>query len=230
MGLIDSSGKITSRGRKVILLPLEPRLGVLLQYGVAAGIGDTAAWAAAILGGEGGGARQGAQGARRERKRGVCDGSDLLAEIAAARREGREMIARMVAQLTDRAGNERCADKHDEAATAEALGRALVTAFPDQVGVRRLETDEYLLATGERAVLSRDSRARGARLIVAVDRWSGESRPGIRGWYLPARARSKRSGYSTFIPSFCRPERTVSGMRNQRGLSGCRRAAFGRSP
>lgn len=178
--LIDLNGTITARGKAVISLPVEPRLGVLLLGGSNAGITDTVAWAAAILSSDGDAAlsspRQRGEAAGVDRQ-----GCDLLGSIITARREGRGMVARVAAQLSDGCASGAGSSERDQDATAEALGRALVAAFPERVGVRRLETDEYLLATGERAVLSRDSRARGARLIVAVDRWSGDSRPGNTG-------------------------------------------------
>jgi ATP-dependent helicase HrpB len=51
-------------------------------------------------------------------------------------------------------------------------------AFPDRIAVRRQETDEYLFATGERAVLSRSSRAKNSRIIVATDWRSGDAKLG----------------------------------------------------
>lgn len=120
------------------------------------------------------------------------DECDLLAAIESIRRSHRADLSRLFEQIQSSVTARLTARKVKQTdntvprrggvyRSADCLVRALVRAFPDRVAVRRHETDEYLFATGDRAVLSRSSRARSARFIVATDWWSGETRPGAPG-------------------------------------------------
>ncbi len=195
-GVMSDDDSLTAMGREIVGLPVEPRLGVLLHWASHHGAAEMARWAVAVLASDDRGRSR--SHLSRDRGRSLpfpeiasrVDRCDLSAAIERAFgegivQEGGSEITRLVQQLRSNVRGARegsvqingsCSPSDDD-----SLYRAVVVAFPERVAVRRLETDEYLLATGERAVLGKTSRVRGARLIVGIDCLKGEVRPGHSG-------------------------------------------------
>lgn len=194
--VLTEDGSLTPLGREVVALPVDPRLGVLFHWATIRGATDLACWAVAVLASDD---RARSRSQQSHNRGGTlpfpeiasrvdrCDLSAAIerAYVEAFAREGTTEVGRTVQQLRSslRAPEEGGVEKNISSSSSEndSLFRAAVVAFPDRVAVRRLETDEYLLATGERAVLGKTSRARGARLIVALEWVKGENRPGHSG-------------------------------------------------
>ena len=155
-------GELTPLGRRLLDLPLHPRLGRLLVEAEARGVGDDGAAACALLG---------------ERAADVPAGqsgdNDLALRIALARRDPIvERARKQLARLVRRTPPARDPDV--------ALRLAVLAAFPDRVGKRRRPGEpEIVLSGGGSAELARESVVRDAALLVAIEaeeRRTGTSR------------------------------------------------------
>jgi len=183
IGAVDAGGRITAPGRRLAALPLPPRVGMFVMDAVDAGGGRLATACAAVL-------------AEREIAPSIAAGrlasalepgdpaSDLVARArlllqrggatppgvdAAALASARE-IAR---DLASRFRVERIAGDPD------AIGPALLAAFPDRVGCRRdRERDACALPGRRHAVLDRGSLVREAGFLVAGEIRGLENRGG----------------------------------------------------
>jgi ATP-dependent helicase HrpB len=199
-GLIDSDDAITERGRSVAMMPIEPRVGAFISFALESGADETALWVAAVLGSDDGNIKRNSTFAsqkssqsktsqiktdRRESSnhRDEAQECDLLGAVENAQQARQPDLLRLVAQLQKICVTHQSYPIHQaqKKPSSDTIVRALVQAFPDRVAVRRQETDEYLFATGERAVLSRYSRAKNSRLIVVTDLQSGGTKLGSPG-------------------------------------------------
>ncbi len=165
LGALDRSG-VTALGRRLLRLPLHPRLGRVVVAGVEAGILGSAAAAAAIAS---------EKDVFREPPRYSGD-SDLQVRLEALERaaEGRfdqgvdrgaaRTLLRVRDQLVRVAGG-----ALGRRAEAEELAHLLLCGFGDRVARRRAPNSErFLLASGMGATLDRQSRVREAELILAI--------------------------------------------------------------
>lgn len=155
LGAIDDV-RLTAVGRKLHALPLHPRVG---RFFVETNASLRARVAAALL--EEGRITSIAS------SRSTSE-SDLLVALDAAlparSREIRDERLAAIARQLERDGEAR-ADDDDI-----ALRRATFAAFPDRVARRRAAgSDQFLLASGTGARLSRDSSVHTAEWIVALD-------------------------------------------------------------
>jgi ATP-dependent helicase HrpB len=183
LGALDRDGALTPTGRKMVELPVHPRLARLVLEGDRLGAGREAAALSALLGErdvrESGlfrGDRRGA-GATSD-----SDPLDVLDLFLAARARGlapdalrshglapaptrsadktRGVLERAVRPGPTRLGREK---------TDEALRRALLAAFPDRVAKRRGSGGELVFAAGGSGTVGEASAVRNAEWVVAVD-------------------------------------------------------------
>ncbi|MFO0584599.1 MAG: ATP-dependent helicase HrpB [Anaeromyxobacter sp.] len=196
LGALDAGGAITETGRRMLRLPVHPRLARLALEAAARGAPGRGALLAALL------------GERDLRERRALEGaalpptgpSDLLElahafdEAAAARfdpsRLRRMGVVPAAAQAVERARRqlERMLPRAQAAGgdPDEALLAATLAAYPDRVARRRAPgSDEVVLVGGGSAKVDAASVVREAPLLVALD---AERRAGPRG---PAGAKNE---------------------------------------
>jgi ATP-dependent helicase HrpB len=156
-------GRITRTGEAMHRLPLHPRLARVV---VDAGGGARAAAACAVL----------AEGWRPAGDPPTTD-SDVLSAADRIRDAppGVRAAARDVEDAARAAGVGRARVGEGD----EALRRALLTGFPDRVARRRAPlSNRLVLATGQGAVLGRESGVRGGDLLLALDVTGGAAGAG----------------------------------------------------
>ncbi|MEZ4238534.1 MAG: ATP-dependent helicase HrpB [Myxococcota bacterium] len=155
LGAVDARG-LTATGRALAGLPLHPRLGRLLLAGAEAGVRDDAALAAALLG-----ERDRAEPARGASRSDVADRIDAVR--AGRWPEGpRQAVLRVAGQLQRLVPGGGRGD-------ADALGKAVLAAWPDRVVRRRApDSDRGRMVGGRGVRLDRSSAVTVDELFVAV--------------------------------------------------------------
>jgi len=199
IGALDG-GKITRLGNALASLPVSPRMGVLLLRGRELGVPGLVAATAAVL--EEGDPRPRAVGfGQPSVSPSSSDLLDILALLEEFERGGRpsqlpgsrgkwllrarDQIARL---LGEPAGMEPVWENE------EALGRALLAAFPSRLARRREpKSPRALLASGRGAKLAESSSVREEELFVALDLMDAPGEAVVRmasgvqrGWLDPA--------------------------------------------
>lgn len=173
--LLDRQGKITALGRRVVQLPMHPRLGVMLYQGAALGLGWTACLLAATL-------------VERDLIRDDVSTADLELRVAGLARlaDGKRALdPRMDKTLAHRllgyasswlttlnAGRARQVALPD-------LGNLLAFAYPDRIArLRPDSTFRYKLALGSGAELRPGDPLQGTPLLVIpqLDHRQGDGR------------------------------------------------------
>lgn len=173
LGATDASG-LTALGRRLLALPLHPRLGRAVLAGLDEGCLEQAAAAAALAS-----ERDPWSGARdpldlEERVHRLLDGRRGPPPRDADRGAFRAAV-QVTEQLIDAA--RRLAPSPRRRGPTEALARALLAAFPDRVGRRRSPGGERaVLVGGAGAVLDRAALASADELFLAVVLDAGERR------------------------------------------------------
>jgi ATP-dependent helicase HrpB len=199
LGAVEPNGALSKVGRRLVELPLPPRLGRLVVEGERRGVGEEAALIAALVGERDTRARA-AFGSRYEAPRGLSGPSDLLelaslfAEADAARLADHrvralglepravEAVARARRQIVRLVRNAAPAPPDTDAADA-ALLAAVLAGFPDRVARRRKRGErELVLANGRLAKLSEQSVVHEPMLMVAVDAEEQAGRGAIVRW------------------------------------------------
>jgi len=188
LGALDSAGEVTKLGRRLVQLPIHPRLGVLILGGEQSGIGWEAILVAALLSErdirQSSGMRAGQSKLARVSKSGSpSDLLELLESFEEARRDGfqpsrvRELGLDLHAiRAVDRVSNQLAKSLQLSrrrpslsAGLEDRLLRSTLIAFPDRVGRRRSATsNEVLLSEGGTALLELGS-AVSSEFLVAVD-------------------------------------------------------------
>lgn len=174
LGALDAQGVLTEVGRRMVDLPLHPRLARLVLAGEGEGIADTARLAAALL--ESGDLAARASLDRREGS-GAAIPCDLLPRLDAYREAeaatfhaGAARAANLDPGAVHRARLARrsLGIASDTAADPEAaLQRALLLAYPDRVASRG-EGRSYRMCEGGGATMDPSSRVK-ADLLLALD-------------------------------------------------------------
>ncbi len=178
LGALDTAGAITARGKRLARLPLAPRLARLLDEGARLGAADEAALAAALLSERDPFRRtQGRRLAAHESDSDVVDRVRALEDFERDRR-----LDTPIGELT-RSGAFAVLAARDQFAAAvdgrargpapslhEALGRALLAAFPDRLcRVRPEDPSRAVSATGRGVRLADECAVRSSELFVAVE-------------------------------------------------------------
>lgn len=198
LGAIDERGALTEIGRRMLRLPLHPRLARIVVEGERRGVLEDACLAAAILG-ERDLRRRPDLGTRR---RAVTTGdSDVLEAMELFLEGDRGAMDRGAAQAVDRAWRHllrivkrspapaAAPGMNDRAAHEAAVRLCLLAGFPDRVARRRRPgSRELLLASGGALELDEASVVSEAPLVVVVD--AEERRSGASAPRLVARAAS----------------------------------------
>jgi ATP-dependent helicase HrpB len=189
-----SGDALSAIGRRLVELPLPPRLARLVIEGEKRGVGEEAALVAALIGERdiraGSRASFGSHQGRASQLSGPSDLLELAAlfsEADAVRFEAHrvrslglepravESVARARRQIA-RAVRNRGTPPGDTDAADQALLAAVLTGFPDRVARRRKRGErELVLANGRTARLSEQSVVHEPMLMVAVD---AEEQPG----------------------------------------------------
>ncbi|MCC6213881.1 MAG: ATP-dependent helicase HrpB [Polyangiaceae bacterium] len=200
LGALDAAGSATEIGRRMAALPVPPRLARLALEGARRGVADAACTAAALLAerdlrldARGAGLGPSVSSRAAARHSGPSDVLELIErfdEAASLSFDGRalraagldERIARAVEETRRRLARlvrDEAPAPADEAAYEQALGLAVLAAFPDRVARRRKAgSRELVLASGATAGLAETSVVTGAALLTTLD--VGE-RGGTRG-------------------------------------------------
>jgi ATP-dependent helicase HrpB len=175
LGAVDPA--LTNTGKRMLSLPLHPRLARLCVEGESRGVANQAALVAALLGERDARAR----GARGQGPSGPSDLTELgeRLERVAARRQTAAAVglepgaaARVirVAEQLGRSLRDSAPRPRGPAAWEEALGLAVLAAFPDRVARRRApRSRELVLCEGGSAQLAEDSVVTEAPFLCAVD-------------------------------------------------------------
>jgi ATP-dependent helicase HrpB len=187
LSAVTEQGAITALGRRLLEMPLHPRLARVVLRGEELGVGSEACLAAALLSerdirsdarlrlGPGTRAELGASG--------PCDVLELMSRFAEAeavnfrpdgvRRAGLDVRSVQAVETMRRklaAGMRRQAPRPDSPdALDDALRRCILSGFPDRLGKRRRAGHpELVLAEGGSAKLGDTSVVHDGELIVAV--------------------------------------------------------------
>ena len=146
-------GRITAHGRRLLALPLAPRLAALMLAATEADCAETGAWLSALL-------EQGGAGAD----------VDLAASLAGVRRRAPASLKQEVRRLL------RAVDRNG-GWQPDAAGELIARAFPERIARRRRQRSEaYAVADGGEAALPRGQEPLPGEW-VAIAHWQpGETR------------------------------------------------------
>jgi ATP-dependent helicase HrpB len=157
LGAMDDRGRVTSHGRAIAALPLEPRLAHMLLEAGKRGFGAAAADVAVLL-----------------TERGL-GGNDLDLEVR-RRRWRSDKSARASAALGLAAGWRRRIEADEGTIDQHDLGKALALAFPDRVARRRDGSGEAWQSVGGRAFRLDPSSSLARNQWIAVGEVAGHAR------------------------------------------------------
>lgn len=180
-------GRPTAFGRRLLQLPLEPRIARLMLAGVEFGIAAEAAIAAAILSERDVVDRQAGTGGMRDQPSGSTgrqEACDLTSRVVAVQAGGRgrnsglafnsaavnqvQRVAKELLRHVDQRSEPLVGS--GEESVGERLRRALLAAFPDRVARRRSETSDRGVMVGGRGVrLGQASQVRRAEFFLCLD-------------------------------------------------------------
>lgn len=198
LGAVSTQGAISPLGRRLLELPLHPRLARVVARGEELGVGSEASLAASLLAERD--IRSDARlrlgpGARRELgASGPCDVLELMARFAEAeavnfradgvRRAGLDVRTVQSVATTYRklsgAARRRAARPLDPEQIDAAVRRSILSGFPDRVGKRRRSGHpDVVMSQGGSAKLAETSVVHEGELLVAVAA-DEQSAPGVR--------------------------------------------------
>ncbi len=199
LGAASPAGELTPLGRRLLELPLHPRLGILILDGERRGISSEAILVAALLGERD--IRQSSRAriatSHSQHAAAASSPSDLLELLESFQEAERQRfdprrlrdlgldpnVVRSVDRVRKQLGrnlSSKAASSSDK--VEEALLRCALAAFPDRVAKRRSATsNELLLGEGGTAFLDPASAVTD-ELLVAVDAEERMSSQGARTW------------------------------------------------
>jgi ATP-dependent helicase HrpB len=195
---LDEQGRITSAGRELAELPVQPRLAHLLRRGAALGHGALAADLAALL-------------EERDLLRGEhpfgCDLTARLDALQAFRRDGRDGVQRWSVDAAACARVDQAARRWRQLLRVgstgaktppdpETVGLLLALAYPDRIAQRRGGADRYLLANGRGVRLPAGDPLLGRAWLVAaqLDAGTTEGRIWLAAPVAPAELETQLAG------------------------------------
>jgi ATP-dependent helicase HrpB len=215
LGAIDTRGRVTETGRRMIRFPLHPRVARLVVEAERRGAGREGALVAALVSERDIRERRFedrvARVARSHSPSDLLELADLFAEAAALdfdpRRLGGigvdaraarsvERVRRQIERVVEKAG-----ETSSDGASDDDLLVAILAGFPDRVARRRGRGDERIeltLASGGSAELAPESVVRASDFLVAVD--AEERRDAARA------GRERRAGTIVRLASAIEPE------------------------
>ncbi len=172
LGAVDAHGfQLTELGKRLLDLPVHPRIGRMLAEGERRGVADTVAKMAAIIS-----ERDFVQSVDRDApgdRSDVLVRAEFLDDVArgrpqAARRQGFRVHvggARRVKKVARQLQG--MVDNSYGGSTEDAL-RAIMAGYPDRIAMRRQEgSDRFVMVGGEPMTLAYESVVREAEFVVA---------------------------------------------------------------
>jgi len=175
LGAVDARGATTALGRRMAAMPAHPRLARLMIAGEEFACAERAAFAAALLSErdpflrsrDRRGARHASHSDLFDRVRALEDFEDFgtsSSEVGELDRNGARFVLRAKDQLLKLVRDD------GAPASAAALARALLAAYPDRLAKRRAPKDRRGVMAGGRGVtLSEDSAVADAELFLCLD-------------------------------------------------------------
>ncbi len=157
LSALDEQGRISKEGRKLVKLPLHPRLGHMLLQAKKQKLGATACVLAAIL-------------SERDIFAGKRNFTDLGERVRLFTQKSNRQVDRSLFQRIQRQAGQwkrqlGCPEK--ETLRPNECGQLLVFAFPDRIGVlRKNSRDHYLMANGRGAVVPPGDLLAGSPLLI----------------------------------------------------------------
>jgi len=179
--LLDDDGAITALGRAALAVPAHPRLAAMVRR--AADSGDRRrAWIACVL-------------ASLLEERDVFTGrpSELpvdvglrvdavlgneIGRVAEIHHGARERVARGARDIARRLGIDPC--EVDSDSVHQMCGALLLAAYPDRLAMRRSSPGQFVLRTGNGALMDRNDGLAGESFVVAADLDGGRGNARIR--------------------------------------------------
>ena len=161
LGALDAAGRLTDRGRRMLALPLHPRLARMVE-GAATADASLACVVAALLD-------------ERDVLRGRPDElpADLALRVSVVCGQSHDRAdARDVRRVRDRAADvaRRARIRFDlDEVRAERCGVVLALAYPDRVAVRRSQPGQFQLRSGSSAWTPLTDPLADERFVVAAD-------------------------------------------------------------
>lgn len=186
-GLLDqlgasAQGELTAVGRKMLTLPLHPRLARVLTEAATRGVGEEGATIAALLGERDIRREHRALGNRRALaatgRSDLLDLLELFEEAARARFQAAKLNAlgldigavRAVEKVRSQLSRRLDRNVGTKRGSEDDLLLCVLAGFPDRVARRRkAHAPEVVLASGGAATLAETSAVREAPLLIAVD-------------------------------------------------------------
>jgi ATP-dependent helicase HrpB len=176
---VDDDGSLTELGKRMLSLPLHPRLARFMIESLDLGIEDNAALAAAMLT-----ERDPLRGDQRPRTELAttqhrCDIADRLDRLqavyrgdtsAAANVPAASHVKRVANQILRVTKSDSVAPPGNHASESDRLKQALLAAFPDRLARRRSpDSDRGVMVGGRGVVLDKRSLARPGELFLCID-------------------------------------------------------------
>lgn len=155
--LVDADRTITERGRAVVNLPVDPRIGAALMAAAEHNLTQAALWTCAVLSDD---------APLRDGSLGDAVRSAVRSGSRSPVRRHAQRLARMLATRLE-----------DRVPTEEEIGEVTALAFPESIA-RRQTDGSYLLARGTRATLPQGQGSEWLA-VAEVDRGSGRAATGI---------------------------------------------------
>ena len=173
LGAVDAGQyQLTELGKRLLELPVHPRIGRMLVEGERRGVAGLAATMAAIIS-----ERDFVNGVDRDAPGGRSDvlvRADFLNEVASGRKQaarrlgfdvhvgGARRLKKVVGQLKN------MVDQHSRGGSEDDALRSVLAGYPDRIAMRRREGDDkFVMVGGEPMTLAYESVVRDARFIVA---------------------------------------------------------------
>jgi ATP-dependent helicase HrpB len=150
LSALDEKGIITGHGRKLVTLPVHPRLAHMLTESATRGFGGIAAQIAALMGEPGVGGSD----------------MDIRTRLENLGRDNsqRAQAVRRLAETWAKSVSAKISDGHTDHA-----GEALAFAYPDRIAKARGQRGAFLLSNGHGAVMDETESLARAPWIVAAD-------------------------------------------------------------
>jgi ATP-dependent helicase HrpB len=173
LDLFDRDGKISTRGREVVQMPLHPRLGRLLLRAKELGCAGLGCTVAALLSERDLFLHEPGGGQPQVSSSDIDDRLDALKRWRASGRADHRMdlaAAKTIVKVADTLRRQLSVASLEEATLydSDLISRLLVTAYPDRIAQRRSSGDGYLLASGRGARLSERSGVGVSDYLIAL--------------------------------------------------------------
>jgi len=173
LGAVDGKGQLTDIGRQIALLPLHPRLALMLLHGRDHGSGPLACRLAALL--------QNRDPFRGRDEARSVDIEDRLELLRLFEQEGAGMVRARGGDpslcrriLQEARQYERLLGIQGMAENFQESGNLLAIAYPDRIAMKQPGSDQHLLSSGRGVILPVGDHLHRAEFLVAANVDSGK--------------------------------------------------------